>query len=302
MRYAVNSSPPTAWLITFFLVLPIPLPLIYPIMMVDPGEFEGANEFVYRQQVAQFLERGRSGDNRSRGVMLAMSGGSCATVGPHMLSANGAEMHVVFYPEASPESFHGLIEVLVDGKPDFVVIQDTVLVRSQSSRAATALLSYNSARSYWRGQFAGLARKLNGHEFGLADSDNWRCPWPSQPQSSWPELVNRYVEQISPYSEARNVQVVEFIRRLSAIETPVVIVAPPANKFTSKYRRQVFQAASAMADASPPLPNVSFHRQPQLMPTELFINPFHLSRESSQSYRTWLNNVVTGVLQVRENH
>ena len=294
-----SVSPLKAWLLALVVALPIALPLLIPMTRIEPVELGVARELRFRHDLAEFLNTDRGVGNRPKGVMLAMSGGKCATVGPIRLADNGVDMYVASYPLATLASFDGLVDVLVDGTPDFIAIQDTVLLRTEPIDRNQFL--YAQARSYWYGQIFALARRLNGRELESAENDSWRC-WPkSDHRETWAVQVQRSKAGMSFFLDQPSTRSIEFLNNFLAAGIPVIIASPPMNTYTVNYRQGVFQAASELVSASTPLQNVSFHRQLKLLPVAHFNGPHHLSSEASQPYRAWLNSEIVRVLRVREN-
>ncbi len=298
-----SSAPVKAWLIALLVVLPMLLPLVAPFPFVEPAGLRGANEYHYREDLTRLFAQEKAERSAPLGVMLAMSGGNCATVGPLQLAGDGVHMYVAFYPDATAETFAGLIDLLVAGEPDFVVIQDTILVLDRPARRFEyASARYEEARSYWTGQLFGLARKL-GVDFVDQDSsdESWRCPAIAKQKLMWEEAVQATMRRIDSYSQQRRAESVEFLQKFAAANIPVLIVSPPANNYTVGYGLAVHDAAAELATVGVQNASISLHRQVALTPTEQFNDPMHLSADASQSYRLWLNGEIKRVLRQRHD-
>ena len=295
------SAPPTAWLIAFVIVVPMLLPVFAPVSIVEPAGLRGANEYHYRHDLRNFLIEDRAERSGPVCVMLAMSGGNCATVGPIQLSADGVHMYVAFYPDATAETFDGLLDLLVAGQPDFLVVQDTVLVLDRPLRRYEKLsVKYEEARSYWSGQLIGLARKFGGQFADFeADDESWRCPAISKQKMMWEDAVQATMRRIDSYSQQRRTESVELLGRFSAANIPVLIASPPANSYTFGYGLAVHEAAGELVDERPANDIVTLHRQENLTPTAQFNDPMHLSPDASTAYREWLNSEIVQVLEER---
>ena len=268
MSSARSVSPLTSWLLAFVMVLPIPLTLFVPFMFVEPAGIEGADETHYRSEISDYLDADRRMDRRATGVMLAMSGGSCATVGPLRLSESGIDLYVAYYYGATIDTFEGLVNVLLDGAPDFIVIQDTVLVMKPTPYQARAL--YYKSRTHWYGQFYGLAAKLELLEADTKGNDNWRCGANLVPREAWPDIVESASNSISAVTAQKRSQIVGFLGKFDAAGIPVIVAGPPENRYTASYRKDVFQIVQDVVNGDSTLSNVSLHRQSELTPSEHF--------------------------------
>jgi len=296
-----HAAPLRAWLIAVVLVVPTLLPLVAPISFIEPAGLRGANEYHYRHDLSQFLIEDRAERSGPVGVMLAMSGGNCATVGPIQLMADGVHLYVAFYPDATAETFDGLTDLLVAGRPDFLVVQDTVLVLDRPLRRFEQISDkYEEARSYWSGQLIGLARKLGGGIAGVnANDESWRCPAISKQEMTWEDAVQATMRRIDSYSQQRRSESVALLDVFSAADIPLLIVSPPSNSYTTGYGLAVHLAASELIDERLATSAVSLHRQPALMPIAQFNDPMHLSPSASKAYREWLNSEIMQVLEQR---
>ncbi len=297
-RYA---APLKAWLIALVLALPMLIPLFAPVSFVEPARLRGANEYHYRHDLSQFLIEDRAARTGPVGVMLAMSGGNCATVGPIQLTVDGAHMYVAFYPDATAETFDGLMDLLVKGQPDFLVVQDTVLILDRPLRRFEQISeTYEDARSYWSGQFLGVARKLGMPivDFDAKD-ESWRCPAILKQKMMWEDAVEATLRRVDSYSQQRRTESVELLDIFSAANIPVLIASPPANSYTFGYGLAVHDAAGDLIDERPANFTASLHRQETLTPIEQFNDPMHLSPSASQAYREWLNSEIMQTLKER---
>lgn len=301
MSDSKRGAPLRAWLLAVVLVTPMLLPLVAPISFVEPAGLRGANAYHYRQDLARFLIEERGEHSGPMGVMLAMSGGNCATVGPLRLATDGASMYVVFFPDATSEAFDSLMDAVLAGEPDFVVIQDTVLVLDRPLRRFERITDqYEEARSYWSGQVLGFARTLGGPFADIdADEESWRCPALLKQQWMWEDAVQATMGRINSYSQQRRAESVALLDTLSAARIPVIIVSPPSNNYTAGYGLAVHQAAGALLEGSVTYPTVKLRRQPDLTPIAQFNDPMHLAPDASQGYREWLNGEIVQVLEER---
>lgn len=292
-----RSAPPTAWLLAFVTILPMPLPLLVP------GEFAqhkilAANEELYRRELGEFLGAPRHDDSEMRGVMLAMSGGGCAAIGPRRLADDGVDLYMVVYNEATVMQFRGLVDDIVSGRPEFVVIQDTVLIQTKPGDPIRD--RYREARSYWRSLVRRGFAAQNGNRNGDAGGvGNWQCTgWP-EARSQWAGKVRSRTDRLLAHPLKQHEAIAEFVGSFSDAGIPVMVVSPPANSYSSDYTSRVHDAARTLLSGEPPITGVSLHRQASLMPDELFPDPFHLSPEKNQPYRDWLNEEIIRVLGER---
>jgi hypothetical protein len=294
-----HAAPRKAWLIAIVIVVPMLLPVFAPISFVEPAGLRGANEYHYRYDLSEFLIEDRAERSRPVGVMLAMSGGNCATVGPIQLTADGVHLYVAFYLDATAGTFDGLMDLLVEGRPDFLIVQDTVLVLDRPLRRYEQLSNkYEEARSYWSGQLLGLAQKLGvGFANFEANEESWRCPAISKQKMMWEDAVQATIRRIDSYSQQRRTVSVDLLDTFSAANIPVLIASPPANSYTFGYGLAVHEAAGEFIDEGSVNGTVSLHRQASLTPTAQFNDPMHLSPNASQAYREWLNNEIVQVLE-----
>lgn len=299
MSGARSISPMTAWLVALAMVLPMPIPLLVPLMIVEPAGIEGADEIHYRRELAEYLDTDRRIDGRAKGVMLAMSGGSCATVGASRLTESGVEMYVAYYYGATIATFEGLVDLLNDGRPDFIAIQDTVLVMKPTPYQARNL--YYKARTHWYGQLYGLGAKLNFLAVDSDENDSWRCGGNFVPREAWPDIVVSASNSISTITDQKRSQIVEFLGKFDAAGIPVIIAGPPENRYTASYRQEVFQIVQDVVNANSTLSNVTLHRQSRHTPLEHFYDPLHVAPEANQPYRNWLNNEIIHALRNRED-
>ena len=298
MNRARRASPPNAWILALLLVLPLPLPLIAPIEFVEPAGLKVATTDYYRHDLATYFSTRRGDFDPPKGVMLAMSGGSCATFGPLQLSEGGVEMYVVTFNEATLKSFQALRDDLILGAPDFLVVQDAVIAKTRPSSRSLDL--YKTARSYWVGQFRGIVHSQGTYNQQTVTDESWRCPWGPLPQDDWPEIVARDKKRVSTYSKQMHDKTMNFLGEFAA-SFPVLIVSQPRNEFTHEYSLEVFSVARALAGPQPTHSSVSFHRQVSAMSAMQFIDPLHLSPGENQPYRDWLNTEIVKVLEGRAN-
>ena len=291
MNRSRHSPPLVAWLLAIAVALPIALPLFLP----RPTGDSQPNEDRFRHELVEFLISNRGNDDSPRGVMLAMSGGSCATVGPRRLSPDGVDLYVAFYYEADLGTFSGLVDVLLDGKPDFVVIQDTVFVRARTPNWARQ--KYRIARSFWTRQIKGLAGEVGTREANKEVDYNWRCRgWPKE-RSEWTAHIVKSIARIRPYSDQLRAEAHDFVKSFTTSGIPVIIASPPTNSYAVDYRSRVFESVSQLMDSGSSIGAVSLHRQSTTLPAELFPDPNHISPEENQPYRDWLNAEIMRVLR-----
>jgi hypothetical protein len=270
------------------------LPIINPFEFVEPAGLKGANDYHYRHDLTNFLGSERKENAASNGVMLAMSGGNCATAGSLRLAPDGVSLYAAFYPSATIDAFDGLIDDIVAGKADFVVIQDSVLVSAQPLRTFEKMSAkYDQARSYWSGQLHGLAPESGA----LEDEEAWRCPAISKPQSAWAAVVADATAAIEPFSTQQQLAVADFLQDFSAAGIPVFIVGSPANSYTVEYRAKMHHAARELVGTDLAVGDVSFHQHATQLPDEDFSDPMHLSPSANQPYRYWLNDEIVKTLQ-----
>ncbi len=289
MNRAWRVTPLRAWVIALILVLPMLAPLLMPSMLPQPVESLYLSDDYYRQELIEYLQTPRAERKRPIGVMLTMSGGSCATVGPLRLAPEGVEMYVIYYPGATLSDFHWVTDTMVQGKLDFIVIQDTVLSFSRS----LVYQLYLRSRQYWR--------KLLYSIIGLQDSkvgELTRCGVKTMPLKAWSGSVSRSIARIDPYSVRRREYVELFLSRFTDKKIPIMIASPPHNRFTAHYRSLVFDLASELVARGSALSGVSQHRQSEPTPTAQFRDPNHLSPKWSGAYRSWLSTEIERTLRV----
>ena len=290
-------SPPASWLIALVIASPIILPLLLPSTKLQP--VRAANETHYRRDLVEFLSSPGAGDDRPRGVMLAMSGGGCAAVGPSVLAANGVEMYLTVYNDATLAHFRGLLDVLVQSKPDFIVIQDTVLVLEK--RSDWLRDGYLRARTFWREKLRGVMQQTGARQLNDQEINDWRCAgWPKD-RATWTSYVEEQMVRILPNSEERRTHVANFIDVFADSNIPVIIAGPPMNPYTIDYSAKMHAAARQLVDSERRKHAVSFHRQIRPMPAAHFPDPFHLSPDKNQPYRDWLDSVIKRALQERSD-
>lgn len=298
-------SPPLAWIIALAFVSPLLLSVLAPIEIVEPAGLRGANEYHYRHDLDEFLNLPTERVDRPRGVMLAMSGGSCALVGPRQLAPDGVEMYVVFYPGATLERFDGLLDMLVDSNPDFIVVQDGVVTLALVEPVQFdewVLDRYSETRSYWTGQLLGIARHFGVQRIEQLEDDNsWRCHARALPKSKWASKLDseRYSELV--YSERQRKRVIEILSTFTAAEIPVLFVGAPMNTYTADYMTEVHQAARELVANNSALSSTSFHRPSSPLPESDFFDPVHLWPHANSTYREWLNDEIIRVLQDRSD-
>jgi hypothetical protein len=208
-------------------------------------------------------------------------------------------LYVTFYPDATLQSFDKLVDVLVARKPDFIVIQDAVLVIERPGQQVSML--YTWARSYWVGQIYGLARNLGGDKIVPVDDQSWRCGSRILPRSNWPADVQGKMVRISPFSSDKKAEATRFLSPFLEAGIPVLVAGPPTNGYTIEYRTRMLKVVSELLDANPPLPGVSLHWQSELSPADNFLDPLHIMPARNQPYRDWLNSEIVRVLQERKN-
>ena len=291
MNGARRASPPSAWALALALSIPIAAPLFIPFLSQTPSE-----QF-YRHELAEFLKSAPGERNYPMGVMLTASGGNCATVGPQRLTANGAGMYVVKHSSGRSEDFQDLLDVLVNNHPDFVVIQDLVLTPPHPA----ANKNYQQARSDWRNLLVGLAQELHLLTAEQNSDRARRCSTALTPQEFWPDIVQRAMRHVRPYSDPQQRKIMNFLGAFPAAGIPVLVASPPQNEFTAGYRSKLFLAVSHLVQQDNSMTGVSLHRQPVLTPGEKFLDPLHLNPDENQAYRAWLNGEIMNALGV-QNH
>lgn len=294
-----RSAPATAWLLALLMILPVALPLVVPAEYQKHYFLETRDE-LHRRDLTGFLEAPRSGDDAPRGVLLAMSGVGCAAIGLPRLSANGVDLYMAVYNEATIHHYRSLVNDLVAGGADFIVIQDTVLIQTRAGYPIRE--RYRQARSYWRSQILRGLAVHTGRQYAEAGAvGHWECTgWPAE-RSQWVAEVRNGMDRIFAHLQRQQDDVVDFIANFSAADIPVMIVSPPTNTFTIEYTSLIHDSARAMLSGEASMPGVSFHRQEALMPDALFPDPFHLSPEKNQPYRDWLNEEIMRVMKDRSN-
>jgi len=292
MSNSYRTTPLRVWTFALILTLPMPAPLFLPVTEAKKVGTQYLSEDYYRQELVDYLHTPRTERKRPMGVMLTMSGGSCATAGSLRLVPDGVEMYVIYYSSANLADFYGVADTLIQSDPDFVVIQDTVLVYSRSQ----VVHLYRQARQFWRKLFFDLSGIQDPHPVELA-----RCYPTTMPLEAWPDSVRRSIAIIDPYSERQRKFVEKFLTQFTDIGIPIMITSPPHNEFSALYRSHVFGIASALVRQSPSLSGVSMHRQSEPTPTAQFNDPSHLSASESGAYRSWLNTEVERTLRIQND-
>lgn len=291
MNGAGVFAPMGAWALAFALTLPMAAPLILPSLTVEPAVFGEPDEYRYRHELTAYLATPPDRRQRPKGVIFAMSGGSCATVGPLRLASDGADLYVVYFSLARLSYFPRLVDVLLNAKPDFVVVQDAVLTRP--TRPVRGV--YNRARSYWANKFYGLAGRQDTRQTDEVHDDNWKCPSRARRRAGWDEPLS----PVQPFSERQHKNVMAFLTAFSKAEIPVIIASPPANEVSAPYRGNVFRLAHTLISRDGPLPGVTLHRPAALTPKSHFFDPTHLQPAFNGPYRAWLNGEIMRVLRMR---
>ena len=286
-------TPLKAWALALILTLPIAAPLLIPALTVDPAVYGEPDEYRYRHELAAYLAIPPGKRQRPKGVMLAMSGGSCATAGPPRLASDGADLYVVYFPFARLSYFQRLADDLVQSNPDFLVVQDAVLTRPV--RPVRGL--YRRARSYWANKIYSLAGRHDAEQTDQACAGNWKCPLRAPQTDDWDEPSTR----VHPFSEHQQKSVVAFLTKFSKAKIPVIVASPPANEVSAQYRREVYRLAQTLISHDGPLHGVTLHRQSAFTPKSHFFDSTHLLPQANGPYRTWLNGEIMRVLRKRAN-
>ena len=294
MNNIPRFSPVAAWLIALLVVFPMPWPLISQ----SSNSVSATADVIksrYHEDLAEFLQAPQEDDGSARGVMLAMSGGGCATIGPHRLAPQGAKLFSVVHNNAQLTHFLGLVDTITNGNVDFVVIQDTVVTKTQQREQLRE--KYWVVRTFWRDRVYELIQDLGAERLVRIDKELWKCDgWPKE-RDDWAAEVDSGFARLTPYSEQRRVDIVSFIEEFDRLGIPVIIASAPTNSYSVAYSMKVHETASKLVHADPRLATVSLHRQPASMDDTLFPDPFHIRPEANQPYREWLNGVIMRVLQ-----
>jgi len=299
MRRPARPAPAASWLIA--LTMALVLAVLFLRWLDTPGILGDVPLIEQvRVQIDEYLSDPPDRRDQMREVMLVASGGLCAAAGDRQLPEGGPELLVLGFPSATFDDFYPLVEQLAAKRPDFIVIQSSVL--TQSARMHRQV-SYPFYREY--PPFAGMV------VFRIRQALIWNAPktypdvTPSRycsgeptPASEWKPLeaavANATEGQFEGPARGRVFRAFDILVNAGI---PIMIVGAPRYDASAAYGESLMTRSRSLIAAAPhPLTGVTFHVFPKLLPKALFQDPLHVSPFVRPRYRAWLSAEIRNTL------
>lgn len=300
MRLPTAWRPMVAWAVAAVLCAPLALSLLVfgPLAEQDAAT-AGMDAYV------ELLERDFAPPPEDaevrRGLVFAMSGLNCATVGPKRLPGGRIDLTVVTRPAASLLDFRLLIDPVIAARPDFVIVQSTMLVVAPRSALWNAA---KGARSFWR-RFFHTSMQLLVIEGLLGREDTW-APEPETPfrcgrPRTWPmkesqDALGWLTYRMMPPVDRRRDQMRAILLRFAEAGIPVLIVTPPVNGFAEAYYARVNEEARSTVGPAAGTAAIFFLEPSRLWPDEQFLDLMHIDPSRNESYRAWLSAAIAAAV------
>lgn len=283
MKQPAQHAPPTSWIIALAMALALLASFVYFISTPGiVGDLPLLKKF--HAEIDEHLTVPPSERDRPRGVMLASSGGMCAAEGPLKLSEAGPDLMILSFPIGTFDDFYPVAEKLVDRKPDFVIIQSSVLI-DKSPLEHEYRLFVGAVNHLVRDKVLG-----NAPETYPDIHPRHICTDNRAPEEAWryykSQIDNKRSNQLSRASRAR---IVDAFHSLNRAHIPIMIVDVPRYPDTEEYGHWVMaRVRDLVANAQHPMHRVTYHAMSEVLPTERFIDPYHVMTSVRPLYRAWL--------------
>lgn len=285
------------WAVAAVLCAPLALSLLVFSLLVDPGvvlppERGGYVEFPDRDH-APPPEDAPEDAKVLRGVVFAASGLAYAITGPKRLPGKRVELVVLSKGIANLLHFSLLIDPVIVARPDFVIVQSTLLVATTRNTPPNAT---GAARFFWRHRvLAWMPRLARSDPHGRVMPLSRRHP-KALPMEQWQDYVKRLAGKIMPLVDRRRDRTRAILHRFAEVGIPVLVVTPPGNEFTEVYHARVSEEARSTVDPATGAAAIFFLEPSRLWPNEQFADPLHIDRSQAESYRAWLSAAILATL------
>ena len=283
MKRSAQHAPPTSWAIAFAMAFTLLGAFGY--FVWTPGSVGDLPlQKKFEAQIDEHLAVPRGERKRPRGIMLASSGGMCAAEGPLELSEAGPDLLILSFPIGTFDDFHPIAEKLVERKPDFVMIQSSVVVDKSLLRREYRLF-VGAVNHHVRDKLLGNAPET----FPTVDPRRV-CTDDRKPDEVW-QFFKDQIEgkRYEKMSRARRSRIVDAFEAMNDAHIPIMIVDVPRYQETVEYGEWLMsRVRELIADAEGPLHRVTYHAMAEILPTDRFIDPYHVKTSVRPMYRAWL--------------
>jgi len=285
VKPSINAAPVSAWLVALVCLLPLPIPILFSSQITGlspgPGDVETLRSYFPESRLS----------SNWRGVMLTMSGGLCATEGRVPLVPGGIDLVVLYSPSAALEDFEPLLDALEEARPDFLVIQDTILFREPVFDPKEL---YFDARRRWRALLFGAMERWTGGRQGGPQPLS-RCRPDVMPRDRWASTLEKVQPSSGPINVSRVRAAERILKRLASV-APILIVAPPYSTESESYREAVAATARGIVASARVGGEITWHAPREPVPASAFADPLHLLPRFNGPYRRWLNDEISQVM------
>lgn len=295
--------PMLPWAVAAVLCAPLALSLLvfgWPVVLVDARSEPNKHLALLEQDFALPREDAKL----RRGVVFAISGLACAIAGPKRLPGESIDLTLLVKPAASLLEFDRLIGPAIAARPDFVIVQSTMLLLSPKKNIFWPN-GKKIARAFWRRQILSLMPGL------VADIPVQRqitqaprretlvsqCGARTKtPRAQWRDDLTRVTARFVSPEDRRRHQVRAMLRRFALAGVPVLVVTPPVNKVSAAYFARVSAELQPIVGPTPGGAGVFFLEPPRLLPDEQFSDALHIYPDQADSYRAWLSAAIVATL------
>jgi len=285
------------WAVAAVLCAPLALSVLIFSLLIDPiselpPDLEASVELLDRG-FAPSSEDAPEDANMRRGIVFATSGLACAINGSKRLPGENVELVVLSKTSASLLHFNLLIDPAIAMRPDFVIVQSSLLVATKWNSPPTAAAA---ARFFWRRQIlAVMPRLVLSEPRGRATAFSG-CRFKTRTVQEWQDHLEWWTEQMTPLVNPRRDQMRAILLRFVEAGIPVLVVTPPANKFNVAYFARVREEALSTIEPAANAAAISFLEPTRLWPNEEFFDPTHIDPNQAEAYREWLSAAIVAAL------
>lgn len=301
MRLPTAWRPMVPWAVAAVLCAPLALSLLVFSRPVEPGAATPEMDKNVELLDHDFALPPKDAKVR-RGVVFAISGLACAITGPRRLSGEPIDLTVLMKSAASLLDFRPLIDPTIAVRPDFVIVQSTMLVLAQKIVRPNAA---KAARSFWRRQVLSLmprlvpddpARRKNTQELKRQALFSRCRARTKKPREQWRDYLVGVAARIMSPGDHRRDQVRAILLRFAEVGIPVLVVTPPFNKFSEAYYARVSAEVRSTVGPTAGAAEIFFLEPPKLWPNEQFIDALHIDSDQAGSYHAWLSAAIVAAL------
>jgi hypothetical protein len=285
------------WAVAAVLCAPLALSMLVFVLLMKPDIVlsDGMEKYIelFDRDFAPQPQDAPGDAGVNRGIVFATSSLARAIDGPKRLPGEGIELVLVPKTSASLLHFSLLIGPAIAARPDFVIVQSTLLVPTKWNAPPTAR---EATRFFWRRQVLALMPRFARSQARESVTPFLQRPPKVVPVEQWRDNLEQLTGKILPRDHGRREQMRAILLRFAEAGIPVLVVAPPSNEFSEAYFARVSEQARSTVGPAAGAAAIVFLEPSGLWPNEQFFDPLHMYPDHNESYRAWLSAAIAAAL------